>query len=571
MRARRVLSLLLAGAVLAGAGCSDAGTEPPPTGTLPVSDVNPTSRDRIRTGGTLRWPLPEFPVQWNFHHINGSRGVVEQVVQGVLPSLMRSDAKGVPHPVPAYLESAEVTRTRPRQVVTYRLNPRARWSDGRPIGLRDFASQARALSGRDRRFQVSTVTGYGQIARVEKGDRAHEVRVVFRRPYADWRSLFSPLYPAGTCDDPETFNNGWLGRVPVSAGPFRVAAVDRTAETVTLERDPGWWGRPAKLDRIVFRAMDTSAMPGAFANDEIDLMDIGVDAAALRRVENVRGAVVRRAGGPDWRHFTLNAAGPVLSDARVRRAVMMGIDRRAIARSDLADLGWPVQTLGNHFFVNTQEGYRDNSGELGRYDPERAARLLDEAGWRLAGDHRVKDGRTLALRFVVPSGVPGSKQEGELARALLARIGVRVDIETVPTDDLFDRYVTPGDFDIVPFSWLGTAFPLSPLRSVFARPRGEDIQQNYSRLGTPEIDAAMDRAITELDPARARRLVNEADRLIWRLATVLPLYQRPQIVATRGGLANLGAGGFQEIAYEDIGFTGPSAQGRGPARAPGGF
>ncbi|MFC6935015.1 hypothetical protein ACFQHO_34955 [Actinomadura yumaensis] len=125
----------------------------------------------------------------------------------------------------------------------------------------------------------------------------------------------------------------------------------------------------------------------------------------------------------------------------------------------------------------------------------------------------------------------------------------------VPTDDLFDRYVTPGDYDIVPFSWLGTSFPVSPLRSVFARPREDGIQQNYSRTGTAAIDAAMDRAITEVDPARARQLVNEADRLIWQLATVLPLYQRPQLVAARSTLANFGACGFLEPSYQDIGFA----------------
>ncbi|MBW8483573.1 ABC transporter family substrate-binding protein [Actinomadura sp. PM05-2] len=529
----------------------------PATGRVPASDVDAAPRDRVRAGGTLRWPLPEFPAQWNFDHVNGSKGVVDLVVQGALPFLMRADATGVPHPVPEYVTSARVTAARPRQVVTYRLNPRARWSDGRPIGYRDFAAQARALSGRDPRFQVATVTGYRQVLRVAPG-RRDEVKVTFARPYADWRSLFSPLYPASTNADPRVFNAGWLNRLPVTAGPFRAGPVDQVAKTVTLVRDPAWWGRPAKLDRIVFRAMDTSAMPGAFANGEVDLMDIGTDAGALRRAEGVRGAVIHRAGGPDWRHFTLNAAGPVLADPRVRRAVMLGIDRRVIARSDLADLGWPAQTLGNHFFVNTQEGYADNSGGLGRYDPAAASRLLDAAGWARHGRYRARGGRVLALRFVVPSGVPGSRQEGELTRALLERIGIRVDIKPVPTDDLFDRYVTPGDFDIVPFSWLGTSFPLSPLRSVFVKPRGDRIQQNYARAGSDAIDKAMDRAIGEVDPVRARTLVNAADRLIWQEATVLPLYQRPQIVATRAGLANLGAGGFSEPAYEDIGFTGPA-------------
>jgi peptide/nickel transport system substrate-binding protein len=205
--------------------------------------------------------------------------------------------------------------------------------------------------------------------------------------------------------------------------------------------------------------------------------------------------------------------------------------------------------------MNTQEGYHDNAGDLGGYDPVRAGRLLDAAGWTRGGDHRTKEGRSLALRMVVPSGMPGSKQEAELIQAMLEEIGVKVDIRSVPTDDLFDKYVSPGNFDIVPFSWLGTPFPVSSNRSVFARPRGDRIQQNYARIGTTKIDASMDQAIRELDPAKARRLTNEVDRMVWQQVSVLPLYQRPQLVGTRKNLANFGACGFYDLAYEDIGFT----------------
>ncbi|CNE18354.1 extracellular solute-binding dependent transport lipoprotein [Mycobacterium tuberculosis] len=551
---KRILAAALVAVVLM-TGCADHDERSGASGRLPASDVNPTPRDRIVNGGTLRWPLPEFPSQWNFNHVNGTKGAVEHVVQGVLPYLMRGDENSVPRPVPEYLESATLKRTEHGQTVTYKLNPRARWSDGRPLGYADFAAQARALSGRDPRYEVSTVSGYRLVEHIEQGARPNEVEVTFAQTYADWRSLFSPLYPAAAYSTPRAFNTAWMNRLPITAGPFEVQRIDRTDKTVTLARDPSWWGPPAKLDGIVFRAMDTSAMPGAFANHEIDLMDIGLDAGAMRRVRDVPGTGVRRAGGPDWRHFTFNAAAPALSDVRVRRAVMLGIDRRVIARSDLSGLGVPVRTLGNHFYVNTQDGYQDNSSVLGRYDPARAKQLLDEAGWRPHGRYRSKAGRTLALRFVIPSGVPVSKREGELTRALLDRIGVRLDIRPIPADEALDTYVAQGNFDIVPFSWLGTSFPVSPMRAVFARPRNGRVQQNYSRTGTAAIDTAMDRAIAETDPERIHALVNRADRLIWHQASVLPLYQRPQLVAARSDLANLGACGFLEPAYQDIGFT----------------
>jgi peptide/nickel transport system substrate-binding protein len=125
----------------------------------------------------------------------------------------------------------------------------------------------------------------------------------------------------------------------------------------------------------------------------------------------------------------------------------------------------------------------------------------------------------------------------------------------VPGDDLFDKYVIPGNFDMVPFSWLGTPYPVSSNRSIFARVQGGRIQQNYARAGSSRLDRLMDQALQELDPAAARRITNEADRLVWQQAAVLPLYQRPQLVAVRSNLANFGARGFYDLSYEDIGYT----------------
>jgi peptide/nickel transport system substrate-binding protein len=457
--------------------------------------------------------------------------------------------------------AARVTATTPRQIVTYTLHRGARWSTGAPVTYRDYAAQAAALSGRDPRFQIGSASGYRQIAKVTRGVDDFQVVITFARPYAGWPALFAPLYPAAAMSDPATFNGG---RLVATAGPFRMGRIDRTAKSVTIVRDARWWGPRAKLDAMVFRTLGLAAAPGAFANDEIDLIDIGADTAAYRRVRAARGAVVRRAAGPDWRLFAFNGGGGPLADVRVRRAIALGINRRAIAESELAGLGWPVRPLDNHFFMNTQEGYTDNSAGLGRYDPGRAGRLLDRAGWRHTGRPdpgrrpglRRRAGRALTLRFVVPAGAPLSRQEAELTQAMLGEIGVGVDIQVVPAGDFFARYVSSGNFDITAFSWLGSMLPAASSRSIFVKPRGNDIQQNYSRVGSDQIDRALDRAIRELDPAASRRALNAADRLIWQIMGVLPLYQRPQLIGADARLANEGAPGFRTPVYQDVGFTG---------------
>ena len=65
----------------------------------------------------------------------------------------------------------------------------------------------------------------------------------------------------------------------------------------------------------------------------------------------------------------------------------------------LGPLGIEAVPLGNHIFMRNQGGYKDNSGDVGKYDPARAAQLLDEAGWKLEGNVRRKDGRVLEINM----------------------------------------------------------------------------------------------------------------------------------------------------------------------------
>jgi peptide/nickel transport system substrate-binding protein len=138
---------------------------------------------------------------------------------------------------------------------------------------------------------------------------------------------------------------------------------------------------------------------------------------------------------------------------------------------------------------------------------------------------------------------------------MLGQIGVKVNIETVPSDDFFEKHITPGNFDFTVFSWLGTVFPISSSKSIYAKPQGDDIQQNYARVGADEIDQLYDKATAEFDLDKAAELANQIDALIWAEVHSLTLYQRPEIVASKGNLANFGAFGFASTIFEDIGFT----------------
>ena len=171
----------------------------------------------------------------------------------------------------------------------------------------------------------------------------------------------------------------------------------------------------------------------------------------------------------------------------------------------------------------------------------------------------IRFGPAALVMIVIPSGITTSRQESELVQNMLGRIGVTVKIDVVPGPDFFDKYITPGQFDFTIFSWIGTPFPISSAKSLYGKPKtnsegGLDVQQNYARVGSDEIDALFDAASAELDHARAVEIANRLDTLIWQEVHSLTLYQRPELWPVKKGLANIGAFGFALPVYEDIGW-----------------
>ena len=435
-----------------GAPAAPAPAAPPPTATS--NAINPVPRDKVQNGGTLTWPLDSMPVNFNYHEIDGTPLDGSYVLNALMPVTYDTDAGAVPVWSRNYLASEPVLTTEPRQVVTYEINPKAKWDDGSPITWEDFNWQWKASSGTDKAYRIASSNGYEDIQQVERGKDDREVIVTFKTKYADWQAVFNPIYPSSTNKDPGVFNDGWKAKPLVTAGPFKFGSLDATAKTITILRNEKWWGDPAKLDKIVFRVIDPDAQIDALANGEIDAMDIGPDANKYNRAKGIAGAEVRAAGGPNFRHLTINGTSPRLSDVKVRTALAMAIDRAAVARTQLGPLGVEVRVLNNHIFMGNQVGYQDNSGEVGTYNPDKAKQLLDEAGWKLEGNVRKKGGQPLEITCVIPAGVATSRQESELIQNLLGQVGVTLKISVVPINDFFDKYVRPGQFDFTVFSWI---------------------------------------------------------------------------------------------------------------------
>ncbi|MFG2835307.1 ABC transporter family substrate-binding protein [Streptomyces zaomyceticus] len=292
-------SAVLAVTVLAGCSSGDEADEAPAA----AQDNAPAARDKVADGGTLRWAVDTLPPTLNSFQADAD-GTTSRIAGAVLPSLYTLDARGRPQRNADYLESAQVVETEPKQVVLYKLNQQAVWSDGREIGAPDFVAQWRALSGRDTAYWTARNSGYERIEKIERGKNDLEVRVTFAKPYSDWKSLFTPLYPKQVMGAPNTFNDGARTTLKATAGPFLLKGIDRKSSTVTLTRNPRWWGQPAKLDSVVLTAVPRADRAAALAAGTLDLAEIDRSTAerialALRDARAGRnGAEAALAHGP---------------------------------------------------------------------------------------------------------------------------------------------------------------------------------------------------------------------------------------------------------------------------------
>ncbi|MFF8915502.1 ABC transporter family substrate-binding protein [Streptomyces sp. NPDC015032] len=774
-RKRRSLALLTTGVltlpVLAGCSSDDSGT----AATVVPQDVAAAARSTVTMGSTATWAIDAMPTTLNAFQADADSSTT-RITGALLPTLFPLDAQGRPQLNPDYLESAKVVEREPRQVVLYRLNQQAVWSDGREIGASDFVAQWRALNGKDSAYWTARNAGYERIEKIERGADDLEVRVTFAKPYADWRALFSPLYPKEVTGTPSAFNDGARTTLKATAGPFRLRGVDMKTGEVALDRSPRWWGSPAKLDTLVFRAVKPQDRTRALTEGKADIADIDAatadriaqagrsgggngqplaqgpgseagPAAALRswamahgsneeeaaaaqeaREKNraaaeayaaeqggLRAYVVRKSLEPAYTQLALNGGSGPLADDRVRRAVARALNRQELADTVLKPLGLPAVPPGSHVALAGQPAYKDSSGALGGHDADEARALLADAGWtregavkkpdgtkagseagkkgtkdkdtvsgkgdqsddgkdghsddgksgaaahlhgrepaaddglytvgddNKPGDGRAsgstarilapataaafhgaallrqagslagtaisedapagavaqderpggatgayapagtaapaqapdarrgplgKDGKPLTLRFVLPSG-PGSeplRAVGDKISAMLDSIGIGTSVTKVADDSYFQDHIASGDYDLALYSWPATAYPATDDRPIFAKPVPATdgsllVEQNYTRVGTDHIDQLFDQAAAELDEGAARDLMKEADARIWAAAGSIPLYQRPQLVATNRKLANVGAFGFGTPRYQDIGFKKPQAAG----------
>jgi peptide/nickel transport system substrate-binding protein len=456
------------------------------------------------------------------------------------------------------IESAELTSKSP-QVTTYKINPKAVWSDGTPVTGADFylnwiATNGKVMvkdaDGKDAPlFAAASTTGAEQIKSVETSADGKTVVVTYDKPFSDWLGMFTPMLPAhaiakaagvdikkayeaATAATPnlddikklgEFWNNGmktegglkadlWL-----SAGPYVISEY-KTDESVTLTPNPKWWGTPAKTGKIVYRIItDDTAAAQALQNKEVDFIAPQPDPDLLNQLKGATGVTTTVSSGFTFEHFDMNLKNPVLADPAVRQAVALCLPRQEIIDKLIKPVNADAKLVNNRIYMPFQADYKDNSG--GKYDKvdiAGAKAAMEAAGWKLNGATYEKGGVKAEFKLLHKKNAR-RQAEWELTQASCSKAGISV---LDDGDDKWSRRAGNKDYDAAVFAWTGADL-LSPQKSQYFTDAG----QNWNNYSNPIVDAAMTTLAEDLDSTKWAAAANAADVQMWKDLVTLPIFQ----------------------------------------------
>lgn len=427
-------------------------------------------------------------------------------------------------PQPGLAESWDVAQD--GLSITFHLRKGVKWHDGHPFTARDVRYSVLELW---KKFHSRGRTTFAAVADVETPDDGTAVFRLMHPSLVIFSALStaeSPVLPAHLYEGTDFLSNPHNDR-PVGTGPFMFKDWKR-AQYIELVRNPDYWiaGRPY-LDRVIIRNIpDGGARAAALETEEV--LYAPFDAVPFGDVERLRkapGLVVDTRGYDFQSQFLMmefNLSNPYLSHVKVRRAIAHAMDLRGLI--DTVWYGFARPATGP---VPSQLG-RFYASDVTRYpfDPARAERLLDEAGFpRKAG----------GIRFAISQDFlpfnSAFKNSSEYIRQNLKRVGIDMTVRAQDLPAYLRRIYTDYNFDTLLTQFSPMADPEMGLFRVLLstnRVRGVPNTQ-ASGYNSPEADALIRNITLERNPAARADLFRELQRVVQRDIPILPLTEMQHI------------------------------------------
>jgi len=312
---------------------------------------------------------------------------------------------------------------------------------------------------------------------------------------------------------------GWdeFGRKPVGSGAFKFKEWERDVRVVLEANDAYWKGKP-KVRTVAFRAIPEDASRiAAVQRGEVDI----IDAVPYDRIKELQGSptvkITQRQGEQVYVGLDTLRVEP-LKKREVRQALNYAVNADALVKNLL--LGYAVRLNGPMF--PTTPGY-DEKQPAYAYDPERAKRLLAQAGYP----------NGFEVEFAVSpafQGIAKGTEVGEAIAGQLGRVGVRAKLNVQDSAALFSAY-SAKKLQMYLFAWKSSPEAGRHLETLLhSKTRGYYYQN-------PEADLLIDAYFVALDPKKRQEIGRQLHAFLREDAPWIFLYQQMDLFAVRKGVA----------------------------------
>lgn len=430
---------------------------------------------------------------------------------------------------------------------TFTLRDDVTYSDGTPLTAENVVRNLDLFGKGDPARALTVSEAINNYDHGEVVDE-HTVTFHFRAPSPGFAQAVSTIN-SGLLSDAtlektsEEFGPGNATTV-IGSGPFVISDEKIGTELTLKAREDYDWAPPslkhqgrAALDGVhIVVAGESSVRVGTVVAGQADVAR-GIDSPdeAQFAADGLRLHAATTNGVDNG--FSFRFRNPILSDIRVRQAIIAAVDREAIVKTLFTD-SYPLATGA---LAKTALGYVDTSSYY-EHDPKKAAKLLDEAGWTVGSDGiRTKDGVRLTLTFNEALPQPRSKEVVTLVQEQLAELGIDVQLFagdqaaqteaslSADTIQVYHSMVGRADFDV-----LKSQFHTANRNVLLNRDNGDD------SIGDPELDALLASIATAPTVEARQEASAAAQQRIAQQAYFLPLFEEPQVFGLRSDVKDFG-------------------------------
>jgi peptide/nickel transport system substrate-binding protein len=326
----------------------------------------------------------------------------------------------------------------------------------------------------------------------------------------------------------------------IGTGPFVYESWESQVKTVLVKRKGYKWSPPsighdgeAYLDKVVFNTIpEASVRTGSLASGTIDAtLDVGT--TDEKPLADQGFTIISRGVSGSAIFFNFNSQLFPTNDIAVRKAIQLGWDREAIKKTVLTD----SYSIATSVLAPSVSGYVDYSSTVLKYDPVKAAQLLDAAGWLAGPDGiRAKAGKKLVVKLIGISNLVVNKPAYESVQQDLKKIGIDLQLTVVPIPDYTAAVAkAKTDWNITAANRSRNDPAVLNLQYSPTLGNGSFLTAASTGVDVAEVTATLGKLELTLDPAARKQYAKVAqDLLLDKYALVGPIYNPSQVIAHAG-------------------------------------